>query len=106
MAIHTNQMQAPNNTVNVDNLQKLSIIDIVDLFGNPHPHVLIRLVTDEGKPVHKSTRIVNALILEGEKDVDLGLGQCQYPACPACWGPFQQKIMSNQGAHLCHDGVA
>ena len=65
-------MWAPNNSVNMDDLRKLTIIDMVVSFNSPHPHVLINFVTDVREPVHKSTMVFNTIMLEREENADLG----------------------------------
>ena len=56
----------------MDHLQKLMIIDIIVSFDKPHPCVLISFVTDMRELVHKSTTVFNTIMLEREKNMDLG----------------------------------
>ena len=81
--IHTNQRWASHDSINVDNLRDLLMIDVMVTFDNPHPSVGIRLITNMSEPTNKGTVIVLAMILECKEDADLSNTNAQH--APLVW---------------------
>lgn len=76
--IHANQMRASHDSVDVDNLRDLLMIEIIIAFDNPHPSVGIWLIVDTSEPVDEGAMIVRAVILESEEDADLSNVNAQH----------------------------
>ena len=79
----TNQIWASHDSINVDNLRDLLMIDVMVTFDNPHSSVGIRLITNMSEPTNKGTVIVLAMILECKEDADLSNINAQHP--PLVW---------------------